>query len=124
MGNETISPFPVIADGIEIYAVLSQLGITANYAGFRQSAWAVYLAMQNPDRLCMASKWLYPETAERFCVTACSVEGNIRRAAQIAWEVNPELLNELAGHPLRSRPKATQFISILAFHFLRTKTAG
>lgn len=100
----------------EIYNLLYQLGITANYTGFFHTSYAVYLAAQQPDRLTLVTKWLYPDVAEQYATTWKSVERNIRTAAGMAWDTNPALLEELARHPLLRRPKASEFLSILAAH--------
>lgn len=98
--------------------LLKRLGIFSTYNGFWQSVHAVRLATQNPGTLILVSKLLYPEVAKSFGVSWCVVERNIRTVAQIAWENNPDLLSELAGHPLRGRPKAAQFIALLSFSFM------
>lgn len=123
MNAESLTHWPVIADAFEIYELLLRLGVTANYTGFRQSAYAVYLAMQNPDRLILVSKWLYPDVAKHYGTTWLAVERNIRTVASLAWKSNPVLLCELAACSLTGRPKAAQFIAILAFYFLKTPPA-
>ena len=124
MTTEGLTRWPVIADAFEIYEILMRLGVTANYTGFRQSAYAVYLAMQNPDRLILVSKWLYPDVAKHYGTTWLAVERNIRTAAKLAWESNPMLLCELAAYRLTGRPKAARFIAILAFYFLKAPPAA
>ena len=101
----------------EIYALLYRLGITANYIGFFHTSYAVYLAAQQPARLLLVTKWLYPEVAKHYATTWKCVERNIRTAVHIAWATSPELLEALAMHPLVQKPKAAKFLSILALHF-------
>lgn len=101
----------------EIYALLYQLGLTENYTGFFHTSYAVYLAAQQPDRLLLVTKWLYPEVARQYATTWKCVERNIRTAVHIVWDTNPELLKALARHPLSQKPKASKFLSILALHF-------
>ena len=57
----------------EIYNLLYQLGITANYTGFFHTSYAVYLAAQQPDRLTLVTKWLYPDVAEQYATAWKSV---------------------------------------------------
>ena len=90
--------------------------MTANYKGFRQSAYAVFLAVKEPDRLGLVTKWLYPAVADRYASSCGAAERNIRTAAAVAWKNNPVLLSELAGYTLDVKPTAAQFISILACH--------
>ena len=101
----------------EIYTLLYQLGLTANYTGFFHTSYAVYLAARQPNRLLLATKWLYPEVAKHYATTWKCVERNIRTAVHVVWNTNPELLKALARHPLTQKPKASKFLSILALHF-------
>ena len=101
----------------EIYTLLYQLGLTANYISFFHTSYAVYLAAQQPSRLPLVTKWLYPEVAKHYATTWKCVERNIRTAVNVVWETNPELLKALARHPLPQKPKASKFLSILALHF-------
>ena len=89
-----------------IEQVLYQLGITANYAGFRYTQYAVKLVMEDRAYLLLVTKQLYPAVAEHFSGTAGSVERNLRQAAALAWRNNPKL----------KRPNASSFIAILAAH--------
>ena len=84
-------------DAAAVYDLLYRLGITANYTGFFHSAYAVCLVLEQPERLLLVTKWLYPEVARHYATTPGRVERNIRTAAAAAWERNPQLLSELAG---------------------------
>lgn len=102
----------------EIYDLLYQLGITANYYGFYYASYAVYLAMQQPERLLLITKFLYPDVAKKYKTNWKCVERNIRTVINISWKTNRTLLIELAHGTLLHKPTASQFIAILAFHFL------
>lgn len=102
----------------EIYDLLYQLGITANYFGFYYASYAVYLAMQQPERLLLVTKFLYPDVAKKYKTNWKCVERNIRTVINISWKTNRTLLIELAHGTLLDKPTASQFIAILAFHFL------
>ena len=102
----------------EIYTLLYQLGLTANYTGFFHTSYAVYLAAQQPDRLLRVTKWLYPDVAKHYATTWKCVERNIRTAVNVVWDTTPERLEALAQQPLPQKPKASKFLSILALHFL------
>lgn len=97
----------------ELYSLLHQLGITSNYTGFFHAAYAVSLAVQQPERLLLVTKWLYPEVAKRYGTTSGCVERNIRTVVRVAWASNRPLLEALARRQLDSRPTASQFLSIL-----------
>lgn len=93
---------------------LKRLGITPNYIGFHQTITAVELAKHDPDMLVLVTKSLYPEVAKPYGTSWKTVERNIRSVVSIAWERNPDLVRELARYPLDSKPRAAQFIAILA----------
>lgn len=112
------------SDAPEIYSLFYQLGIYANYTGFFYASYAVYLATQQPERLLLVTKWLYPAVAEQYKTTWKCVERNIRFTASIAWERNPVLLKKLAMRPLNRRPTAAQFVSILALHISQVDEPG
>ena len=95
------------------YTLLMKLGVTPNYAGFFQTAFALELVRQDPDVLQMVTKCLYPAVARQFGTSWKAVERNIRSAALTAWRCNPELVSQLAGYPLTDRPKPAQFMAIL-----------
>lgn len=124
ISNETMSHWPTPANIFTIYDILTRLGVTANYTGFQQSAYAVYLCIQDPDKLALVSKWLYPEVAKRYRTTGIAVERNIRTVSRQAWETNPALLCELAGCAQDKKPSAAQFLAILTFYFLRNPYAA
>lgn len=96
----------------EIYDLLYQLGITATSTAFFHLAYAVRLAVCQPQRL-LAPEWLYPETARRYRTNPETVERNIRHLSMIAWTNAPERLAQIAGVTLRSAPPPARFLSIL-----------
>ena len=98
----------------EIYDLLFRLGVTANYAGFFQTASAVHLCTEQPDRLRLVTKWVYPDVAKRYNTNWKAVERNIRRVNGIAWEQNRSLLWQLAGRELLYKPSNAQFLAILS----------
>ena len=99
-----------------IYDILYRLGVTANYAGFFHTSYAVCLAVKQPERLLMVTKWLYPDVARKYDTKWVCVERNIRTVAAVAWKRNRPLLEELAHGPLPRRPTASQFLAILTAH--------
>ena len=93
---------------------LKRLGITPNYIGFHQTITAGEVAKRDPDMLVLDTKSGYPEVAIAFGTRWKTGERNIRSVVSMAWERNPDLVRELAGYPLDSKPRAAQFIAILA----------
>ena len=109
-----------MADFPEISEVLRLLGIGGNYSGHRLTAAAVILTIKDPDRLLYVTNHLYwPVAQQHGCSWQC-VERAIRSAAKRAWERNPDYLKELARYPMEKAPTASEFVDILASHFLRT----
>lgn len=98
----------------EIYDLLYQLGVTANYTGFFHTAYAVSLCAEQPDRLLLVTKWLYPEVAKQYKTNWKAVERNIRTVSVIIWRENRPLLEKLAHRHLSTRPRTTQLLAILA----------
>lgn len=97
----------------EIYDLLYRLGATANYTGFFHTAYAVSLCVEQPDRLLLVTKWLYPEVAKRYGTNWKAVERNIRTVSCIIWREGRPLLEELAHRPLEEKPRNAQLLAIL-----------
>ena len=103
---------------MDIYDLLFRLGITANYTGFQQTAYAVALCVTQPGRLQLVTKWVYPEVAKRYGTNWKAVERNIRAVSGIAWEQGRPALEELAGRALPHRPYTAQLLAILSYSLL------
>lgn len=110
--------------GIDIYDLLYQLGLTANYTGFFHTACAVNLCMEQPDRLLLVTKCLYPEVAKQYKTNWKAVERNIRTAGGIIWRTNRPLLEQLARRPLAQKPCAAQLLAILSSSLLSADEAA
>ena len=100
----------------DIYHLLSQLGISANYVGFFQTACAVELCRTEPERLLLVTKMVYPDVAKLCRSSGSAVERNIRTACGIAWKNNRHLLEQLTHKPLPQQPYNTQFLAALLYH--------
>lgn len=100
-------------DIARVYDLLYRLGVTANYTGFFHTSHAVYLAVQQRERLLLVTKWLYPEVARHYKTTWQCVERNIRTVSEMAWLRNRPFLEGLAQHSLPNRPTASAFLAIL-----------
>ncbi|MCI8849277.1 MAG: sporulation protein [Oscillibacter sp.] len=98
----------------DIYDLLYRLGVTANYTGFFHTAYAVALCIEQPDRLLLVTKWLYPEVAKRYDTKWSAVERNIRTTCDIIWREKRSLLETLAQRPLLQKPRPAQLLAILA----------
>ena len=97
--------------------LLSQLGASANYNGYCQAAYAVALAVENPQRLQLVTKRIYPQVAAYYHTTPRAVERNLRTLISIIWEKNSRSLSKLAEHNLLEKPSSSQFLAILSHVF-------
>ena len=93
--------------------LLYRLGVTPNYTGFDPTAHAVLLCKEQPSRLRLVTKRLYPDVAKQCGTTGGAVERNIRTAGRVAWQRNRALLEALAQGPLEQPPQNTLFLSLL-----------
>ena len=94
-----------------IHDLLYSLWVTAKYIGFDYTYFAIYLAIQKPERLLLVTKWIYPDVVRRYHTNWYAVERNIRTIVAIAWELCPDKLSGIAKYNLTHRPTNTQFIS-------------
>ena len=106
-----------------IYALLRSLGLLAEHTYFFHTAYAVYLLLENPERICCVTKWLYPEVARHYGTTPSAVERNIRFALSQVWAREPRLLAHMAGYPLLKRPTTRRFLAILARYLSENRAA-
>ena len=107
------------ASADKIYEVLYQMGLTANYTGFFQIVAAVQLSLETPQRLCLVTRWLYPDVARQCQTTAGAVERNIRTAIARIWSEDPDRLARIARTPLSRRPTNAQFLGLLVAYLSR-----
>ena len=116
-----------LPDGMDfvIRDLLYCLGVTEKHVGFPHTLYAVRLSIQQPERLMLVTKWLYPDVAKQYHTSWQNVEKNIRTTVTIAWHFRPDILSFLANRTLGHKPSNTEFISILV-HYLKgpvSKTA-
>jgi len=102
-------------------SLLCQLGITANYDGFYQTAYAVKLASEGPVRLQSVTNCIYPEVATKYNTSPDNVRKNISKVRDIAWKKNPEFLCKIAQHQLKKKPGTGEFLAILAVYSICQK---
>ena len=90
---------------MDIYDLLYRLGVTANYAGFFQTASAVQLCMERPERLLLVMKWVYPDVARYYKTNWKAVERNIRTAVSTVWKRAPAGRSGRTISAMSSRPR-------------------
>lgn len=102
----------------EVFNLLYRLGVTANYIGFFQTAYAVQLCVQHPERLTLVTKWVYLDVAKHFNTNWKAVERNIRTVCNIIWTEERGSLESISKKPLTKKPCASQLLSILSHTLL------
>ena len=105
----------------EVNDLLYRLGVTANYTGFFQTAFAVCLCVEQPERLRLVTKWVYPDVARRYKTSWKAVERNIRTVNGIIWKQNRPFLEKLIGRGLPHKPSNAQLLAILVSSLLAQK---
>lgn len=102
-----------------IQDTLRPFGITRCYKGFRHAVYAIHLAVTEEKRMEAVTKEIYMETASLFGCDWTCIERNIRTAVSRAWQINPSLLNQMAGYPLSEPPTSSEFIEIISTYIMR-----
>lgn len=97
----------------KVYDILFMLGVTANYTGMSQAAYAILLCAEQPERLLLISKWVYPDVAVHCHTSQNAVERNLRTVGCVIWKENRSLLEKLACRALDHRPSTAQLLAIL-----------
>ena len=106
----------------EIYDLLYQLGIIANCSGFFYTTYSIWLAVRDPVRLTLVTKWLYLDVAKHYGSSTDAVGKGISRVITEVWSNKPELLSIWARYALIEKPKPAEFIAILASRIDDSKT--
>ena len=75
----------------DAYHLLHRLGATANYTGFSYLVRALQLCAEEPERLLLVTKWLYPDVAKQYGTNWKAVERNIRTVGRVIWNSNRPL---------------------------------
>ena len=100
---------------IKIHDLLFRLGVTANYKGFYQMAYALRLCVEDQERLLLVTKWIYPDVAHHYRTNWRAVERNLRTVNRIIWSKNRGLLEELAGQHFERRPRIAQLLAVTTY---------
>ena len=100
----------------EIHELLLKPGIGRQYRGYSIITQAILLILEDEKRLLSLKQEIYQPVAEQQHCDWRAVERNIRTAIRRAWELNPELLQELSPYPMKYEPCAAEFLDILSAH--------
>ncbi|MEA5042161.1 MAG: sporulation initiation factor Spo0A C-terminal domain-containing protein [Oscillibacter ruminantium] len=95
--------------------LLRCLGATGKLVGFRYVMFMVEQVLEDPDRIQLITKRLYPDTGHLFGVSAVSVERAVRNLIHFCWDwTDHSFLEYVAGIPLHRAPSNSEFIDMLA----------
>ena len=95
--------------------LLRQMGANGSYAGFKYTVYGIIKTIQNPELLIYICKGLYTEIAIQYNANVSNVERNIRTLINTIWETGDrELLNEVFGRELTTKPRNTSFIDAVS----------
>ena len=103
--NETLSN--------KIDDVLRPLDITRSFRSYRALRECIIRICEQEDRLEAVQKELYEPIAETQHCKWKAIQGVVRRAAKLAWEVNPDAVRVMAVYPLTGCPSAVQFLEMV-----------
>ena len=103
--NETLSN--------KIDDVLRPLGITRSFRSYRALREYIIRICEQEDRLEAVQKEIYEPIAETQHCKWKAIQGVVRRAAKLAWEVNPDAVCVMAVYPLTGCPSAVQFLEMV-----------
>lgn len=104
--------------------LLMTLGVTPNYKGFEQAAYLLHTLQSEPSIPHPTTTQLYAKAGARYGVSWKAVERNIRTIVDVAWQQNPTFLRSVAYFPLSKKPRAAQFLSILAEYLTSSSIAN
>lgn len=107
----------------KVFSILQNLGVSPNYKGFFQMATALQLCMEEPSRLTLVTKQLYPDVARRYDTKWQSVERNMRTVTDVIWMDNRSRLETMTRYKLLCKPCTRQLLSILLNYMMPNRMA-
>ena len=102
----------------EIANILLEIGVPEHIKGYRYSAYAIKVAVENPDIIDSITGELYPSVAEKFNTTRSRVERAIRHGIECAfYRCESEPIKKYFGNTIsadRGKPTNSEFIARIA----------
>lgn len=111
---------PVEKENIEdvISEILVELGMPSHILGYQYSAYAIKIAVYDPDIINNVTLVLYPAVAKYFDTVASRAERAIRHGIECAWErCNIDVIEKYFGNtvsPIKGKPTNSEFIARIA----------
>lgn len=98
-----------------ISEILVELGMPSHLLGYQYSAYAIKIAVENPDIINAITCGLYPTVAKHYGTTASRAERAIRHGIERAWDCcNIDVIEKYFGNtvsPTKGRPTNSEFIA-------------
>lgn len=102
--------------------LLRRLGAAGNLKGFRYTVHMIEIVERDPTAAMRVTKYLYPETADVFCVSAGSVERSLRTLLHNCWiRGDRAFLDEIAGTRLSQQPTNGMFLDMAAAYLRKQR---
>ena len=99
-----------------ISIIVRQLGLYRNYKCYNRLIYAVYLVLENENRLEAVIKEVYMPVAEKYRCSWFAVERCFRESINRIWITNYDKLCELANAQLIKPPTPAEMLDILAVY--------
>ena len=111
--NLPVEDMEAVSEQTEIAAIkfVQSLGIRSNLAGYHLLIKAITKSLTTPDLLTSLTKKLYPTIASENGVSVNSVEQNIRRAIDSAYEYDPDRMGSIFYYKV-SKPFVSEVLSV------------
>ncbi len=93
--------------------ILMNIGFQVNLKGYRYLIAMILTIVENPELIYSFTHEIYPMIAEKYGVTALSVERATRNSIELAYDRNYQKFEELFGYKLQ-KPTNTEFVSFCA----------
>lgn len=69
-----------------LHDLLRSMGLTRTYVGYRYLIRALELIREDPERLELVTKRIYPDVARTFAAKPSNVDGALRTAVRVCWQ--------------------------------------
>ena len=100
-----------------VYGALRKLGGSERTVGYYYAAYGIQLALEQPQRMVLITKWLQPDIAKKYETTSAAVERGIRLLIHHMWEAQTPAWQEL--FPDGKRPTVSELFPIMV-NFIQT----
>ncbi len=88
---------------------LRSLGLSAVYQGYTCLVHAAALAIEEPHRLTLVTKWIYPDVSKLCGLTPGQVDSTIRAAIRLCFRRCGAEVTRMCG--IVGEPSVTQFLT-------------